>query len=304
MLEHQKSLTTQIKTQRKKGMQKMKSKKLLVMVLVLLAGSIAFAQYTEGVDFVQYTGKDFNTYSTSQRITTLWSGATQDNNWSESDMITLNVKAGSTVYLTNYVSNFNLVGDSPIKDLGDSSYAEGYNMTANHYGYVIADKGENGNLIDNGNGSYSIKPGSEIHWGTGEQIEVTYYNADHTASQTTAGYKLGTFNEDTEIFFVMTPNGYNTAVNSYDYVDWPNGGENAVSSILQSRHVNPLDQVGNARVNFGIVGHENGHEFVIGSVASVEPPPSGQPLPGVLSSCLIALGATGIAARRRKKSRK
>ena len=33
----------------------MKSKKLLVMVLVLLAGGIAFAQYTQGVDFVQYT---------------------------------------------------------------------------------------------------------------------------------------------------------------------------------------------------------------------------------------------------------
>ena len=48
------------------------------------------------------------------------------------------------------------------------------------------------------------------------------------------------------------------------------------------------------------------HEFVIGYVAdpSTPEPPSGQPLPGVLTSCLIALGATGIAARRRKHSRK
>ena len=290
----------------------MKSKKLLVMVLVLLAGSIAFAQYTQGVDFVQYTGADYNTY----RSLNDWNPWPVSNphakGWTDSHIISLNVQKGSTVYLTNYVRNFDHGEGSEIPNLGDSTYTEGYNMTANHYGYVIADKGENGNVLIDQYGNYSVKPGSEIHWGTGETIEVTYYNADGTASQTTTGYKLGTFTEDTEIFFVMTPNGYNgQVVTSYDLVHDPTGEpEVRNESIFKSRHVSPNDLVANARVNFGFgplhESNENAraHEFVIGYVASVEPPPSGQPLPGVLTSCLIALGATGIAARRRKQSRK
>ena len=289
----------------------MKSKKLLVMALVLLAGSIAFAeQYTQGVDFVQYTGNDYNTYRSLQN----WNPWMGRPSWfSESNIISLNVQQGSTVYLTSYVSNFNLDGNSHIANLGDNVEVNplGYDMSAGeHYGYVIADYGENGNVLIDQYGNYSVKPGSEIHWGTGETIEVTYYNANGTASQTTLGYKLGTFTEDTEIFLVMSPNGYNgTVVTSYDLVHNPNGepGVNP-ESIFKSRHVNPNDLAANARVNFafGDLHSATGasHEFVIGYVASVEPSPSGQPLPGVLTSCLVGLAATGLAARRRKHSRK
>ncbi len=272
----------------------MKSKKLLMMLLVVC--SMAFA---EGIEVVQYTPSDFNLYSTVQ-------------NWEEARMITLNVSAGSTVYLSNYVNKVsqNQWNPNPIPNLGDANmvteYGEafyGYNMSDKKFGYMIAEKTADGKVTTDG----------VIHWGTQETAPVTYTGLNATqemldsgyGTQTTTGYKLGTFDKDTEIFFVMTPNGYNTTVNSYDYVDWPNGGENAVSSILQSRQINTLDIAGNVRVNFGLVdGHA--HEFVIGYVAdpSTPEPPSGQPLPGVLTSCLVALGATGIAARRRKQSRK
>jgi hypothetical protein len=289
----------------------MKSKKLLVMVLVLLAGSIAFAQYTEGVDFVQYTGNDYNTYRSLNDWNPWPVSNPHPKGWTESHIISLNVQKGSTVYLTSYVSNFNLVGDSPIADLGDSTNPLGYDMNANRYGYVIADKSENGNVLIDQYGNYSVKPGSEIHWGTGETIEVTYYDPNGTgAHQTTLGYKLGTFEENTEIFFVMRPNGYDgTMVTSYDLVHDP-AGEPEVrnESIFKSRHTGPDDLAANARVNFafGDLHSATGasHEFVIGYVASVEPSPSGQPLPGVLTSCLVGLAATGLAARRRKHSRK
>ena len=132
-------------------------------------------------------------------------------------------------------------------------------------------------------------------WYTEEQI------AQGLGTQTTTGYKLGTFDEDTEIFFVMTPNGYDKKINSYLPVNDPDNNP-PVTSILASRQINTVDLAGNIRVNFGTVDGV-AHEFVIGSEATPSTP-SGQPLPGVLTSCLVALGATGIAARRRKHSKK
>ena len=278
----------------------MKSKKLLVMVLVLLAGISLFAQSTE----IQLYN-DYVTYRTQQRVGGTWTQPAW-NNWSTSDIITLQVKAGDTVYLTNYVGNYDHGEGSQIPNLGDENYGAGFNMKANYYGYVVVDKGANGNLLLDGYldeyGKYrsSVDPTTDIVWGTGETTKVTYYSADGSYSQTTTGYLLDKFTEDAEIFLVMTPNGYNKTVDSYNYVDDPHVFG---SSILQSRQLNTVDQVENGRFNFGTVDGV-GHEFVIGYVASNDPAPSGQPLPGVLTSCLIALGATGIASRRRKQSRK
>ncbi len=286
----------------------MKSKKLLVMVLVLLAGISLFAQSTE----IQLYN-DYVTYRTKQRVGGTWTQPAW-NNWSTSDIITLQVKAGDTVYLTNYVGNYDHGEGSQIPNLGDENYAAGFNMKANHYGYVVVDKGANGNLLLDGSlnghsdgyldgyGIYksSVDPTTDIVWGTGETTKVTYYSADGSYSQTTTGYLLDTFDKDAEIFIVMTPNGYDKPVDSYNYVDDPYVFG---SSILQSRQLNTEDQVDNVRFNFGTVDGV-GHEFVIGYVASNDPAPSGQPLPGVLTSCLVGLAATTIAARRRKHSKK
>lgn len=267
----------------------MKSKKLFMMLLIVCG--MVFASES---NFVQFTLDDFNTYDST-------GGPIQD--WVPAQMITLNIAAGSTVYLTNYVSQFkvSLYDPGAIPNLGDSNYAAGYDMSAGAYGYMVAKRGEDGKVTTDGT----------IHWGTGEKKDITYYDPNSTYSeeqiaqglgtQTTTGYKLGTFDEDTEIFFVMTPNGYDKKINSYLPVNDPDNNP-PVTSILASRQINTVDLAGNIRVNFGTVDGV-AHEFVIGSEATPSTP-SGQPLPGVLTSCLVALGATGIAARRRKHSKK
>ena len=291
----------------------MKSKKLLVMVLVLLAGGIAFAQYDykEGVDFVQFTKADFNSYNTVQG---------REGFWEPARMITLNVQKGSTVYIANYVDSWY----TDIKyDLGDPDFVDannlkiGYDMSAGKYGYRYAEVDSNGNA----------RPVGDIYYGDGSTQEIAFVSPDGTRVRTTAGYLLGTFDKDAEIFLVMSPRSnlgtVDTEVNTYDLVDAPDG-DPSVNSYLASRQVNTKDLTGQTRVNLGTIEYyydDNGnviyesgvrksltapHEFVIGYVAdpSTPEPPSGQPLPGVLTSCLVALGATGIAARRRKHSRK
>ena len=288
-----------------------------LLALLLLTSVFAVAAETE---FVQYTASDFNKYHTSQQWVKPYFGEGHHNNTVGQYIISLNVKEGSTVYLANYVSNYNLAGDSPIANIAD--YYDMTNIRPDnqpdnhyHYGYVIADKGENGNFKIDENGSYSVDhQESAIHWGTGEQIQVTYHDPNNSSNtQTTTGYKLGTFDKDAEIFLVMTPKGYEGTyvtsyepLNEYDEIGNPNG----LQSVLKSRQYNTYDQIGQTRMNFAVGPYDGGAtgsslEFVIGYVSEpLDPQPSGQPLPGVLSSCLIALGATGIAARRRKQSRK
>ncbi len=265
-------------------------------LLALLLLTSVFAVAIDA-DYVQFATKsDFNDKNH-------W----PDQTWMSSELISLHVPAGSTVYLTNYTSNF----DS-LYDIGDEKYSiynpdtgmierPGFDMSIGKYGYLTATMDENGNVI-------SV---SDFHPGNGGK-EVFSFTGPDGRTVTTPGYLLDTFNEETDIFFVMTPLSSSwisdetetipdATVNSYARVGRPYEGYN--QEYLQSRQLNTWDQNGTPRVNFGTTDGV-GHEFVIGYVASVEPPPSGQPLPGVLTSCLVALGATGIAARRRKQSRK
>ena len=247
----------------------MKSKKLLIMLL--LACGMVFAADSE---IKQFLPSDFNTYDSAGI-------PTQD--WIPAQMVTLKVKAGSTVYLSNYISTW--YGE--IKDLGDSTLAEGYNMSAYKYGYVYAEMDSNGNL----------QPIGDVHYANGQTKDVTYQNPDGPQTKTTTGYLLGTFDQDAEIFFVMTPNGYDTEINSYYPVNDPDD-DPPVTSILASRQINTRDLAGNVRVNFGTVDGV-GHEFVIGYEAT--PSTSGQPLPGVLLSALISMGTVTALRKRSRK---
>ena len=253
--------------------------------LLLLVSAVVFA-----LDVVQFTRSDFNVYYPSGE----WREGTSQF-WDDAQIITLNVSAGSTVYLTSKVSNWDvsIYDDSDnIPNLGDSSNRYGYNMSYNYFGYMEAVRDANGKITTDG----------YVHLGTTETEQITYYQPDGPYTQTTTGYKLGTFNKDTEILFVMTPNHYENKVDSYYPVNDPEFGYN---TNLQSRHVNYVDQAGNPVVNFGMLGNDGkANEFVLGYVAAPPEPPSGQPLPGVLTSCLVGLAATGLAARRRKQSRK
>ena len=253
----------------------------------LLAGIMSFA--TESA-FYPYTSSDYNVYDgNGSPLTQTWQF------WQPANMITLNISGGSAVYLTNYISNW--YGEN--YDLGDPTYAAGYDMSANKYGYVYAQKDAEG----------KASPVGEVHWSDGTTKDITYQNPNGPETYTTTGYLLDTFKNDAEIFFVMTPNGYEETVNSYGPVDDPYGL--GYESILVSRQINTQDQSGLVRVNFGIgedLQNSLGHEFVIGAIAM---PPSGgddlvtgQPLPGMLLCGLLSLGTMTATKRLRKRSSK
>ena len=247
----------------------MKSKKLLLMLLVVCG--MVFASES---NFVQFTLDDFNTYDSA-------GGPIQE--WIPAQMITLSVQAGSSVYLSNYINTWY----GTVENLSSDTYAAGYDMSAGAYGYMIAQKTADGKVTTDG----------IVHPGTGETKDVTYQNPNGTETKTTTGYFLGTFENDTEIFFVMTPNGYNSKINSYLPVNDPNN-DPPVTSILASRQINTTDLAGNIRVNFGTVDGI-GHEFVIGYEAA-PPSSSGQPLPGVLSTIVVACCSIACAKKMKK----
>ena len=254
----------------------MKSKKLLLMLL--LACGMAFASES---NFVQFTRDDFNLYFPNGD----WREGTSQF-WEPAQIITLNVSAGSSVYISNYVKNFNLDGNTFIENLGDS-YTEGFDMTAGAYGYMIAQKTANGKVTTDG----------VFHPGIGDTKDITYYDpANSSNTQTTKGYLLDTFTDDTEILFIMSPNGYNNKkVDSYYPVNDPDFGYN---TILDSRQINTKDIAGNVRVNFGTLDGV-GHEFVLGYTAA-PPSSSGQPLPGVLSTIVVACCSIACAKKMKK----
>ena len=236
--------------------------------LVLPLSLVTTLLIAADIPFIQFTENDYNVYGTSQ-------------DWTPAQMISLSVKKGSTVYLSNYTRSWY----ENLPNLGDVDYAAGYDMTANHYGYVYAEVDADGNAV----------PVGPVHYADGTTKEVTVKNPNGPQTQTLTGYKLGTFDKDAEIFLVMTPNGYETEVNSFSPV-------NAVGyeSILVSRQINTYDLSGQTRVNFGTADGV-GHEFIIGYEAEA---PSGQPLPGVLVTTFIGLCGVGVFAKHKKHLKK
>ena len=251
------------------------------MALALVLGAAVFGHSinhgTESLDY--YTYSSYNAYDP------ITGGPVQE--WIPAQMITLSVQAGSTVYLTNYVSSW-----YGISDLGDSNYAAGYDMSANKYGYVFAKTNADGTVV----------PVGEVHYASGAQANVTYENPTGPQSVTTIGYLLDKFDEDAEIFFVMTPNGYDKEINSFEPVNDPDN-DPPVISIIASRQVNTVDMAGSVRVNFG-TEDGIGHEFVVGYEATRPTPLTGQPLPGMMLCGMLCLGTVSVAFKMCKRSRK
>ncbi len=253
--------------------------------LLLLVSAVVFA-----ADVVQYATKsDFHIVSREEQP------------WFSQEMISLKVKGGSAIYITNYISNY-----YEVFDIGDTDYIDpgsgkkiGYDLSVGKFGYMTANLDELGNVT-------SV---SQFYQGKGTVKDFSY-TASNGKTVTTPGYLLDEFDEDTEIFFVMTPlstvEGENIGfVDTYNLVNDPSLD---VESALLSRQINTVDQNGTVRVNLGVVDSLSpaglSHEFASASLAKETPAPSGQPLPGVLTSCLVGLAATSLAARRRKQSRK
>ncbi len=225
-----------------------------------------------------------------------WDPEKPNQNWDSSQMQVLHVKAGTTVWISNFAKNWESNNDT-IHDLGDLNYSgnKGLNMAKDMYGYMDAEVvGKTGEVYE------PVIPVDSIrHGGTGEKATVTFTNTATNQSVHTEAYKLGSFTEDKDIFLYVTlPDG--RYGDSYAMID--NNGK------LGSRMDNEYDVAGNTRFNWQFRGG-NGYqgyeiEFIAFYSVNEEPhEPVGQPLPGVFFSSIVGLGSI-VAARLRKRDRR
>ena len=249
-------------------MEKKKMKKIVSMMFLIVAAS-AFAGVLE--PFKQFTQADFS------------DAMKPGQPWASAMVFTLNVKANTSVWLSNYVRSFY----EPIPDLDGNVY----NMSPVKYGYI--NKNDLPSL-DLANGSYD----SLIHWANGETTTITYTDSTNTLTNTATGYLLDEFKENADIYLVMTTlasDGGET-VDTYQYVQDANH-----DTTLTSRQHNTLDLAGNVRINFGI--NDVAREFVaVYTGVDNASAPSGQPLPGLLLAGMLSLGTVFAAAKIRKRS--
>ena len=247
----------------KKEMKKIVSMMLLMVVASALAGVVE--------PFKQFTQADFS------------DAMKPGQPWASAKVFTLNVKANTSVWLSNYVRSFY----EPIPDL----HGNVYDMT--RYGYIYKNDLPS---LDIPNGSYD----SLIHWANGETTTITYTASNNPAITNDAtGYLLDEFKENADIYLVMTTlasDGGET-VDTYQYVQ-----DAAHDTTLLSRQHNTLDLADNVRINFGI-DNAGGREFVaVYSSTGDTPSPSGQPLPGLLFAGMLSLGTVFAASKMRKRS--
>ncbi|MBR0459492.1 MAG: hypothetical protein IJJ26_09670 [Victivallales bacterium] len=258
-------------------------KKFVSMMLSLVAAS-AFAGVVE--PFKQFTQADYNDAPKPGQSV-----------WKYSDTFTLNVKANTTVWLSNYVNSW--YDPKPLNPL----HGNVFDMGAQKYGYIYkSDLPTVDGVTDLTlpNGSYD----NLIHWSNGETNTITYtHDPNPDITNYTTGYLLDTFKEDAEIYLVMTTlasDGGET-VDTYQYVQDANN-----ATTMLSRQHNTVDLAGNVRVNFGIGvrdEHEIGREFVaVFSGVTSDTVPSGQPLPGLLFAGMLSLGTVFGASKMRKRS--
>lgn len=261
----------------------------LAAVIVALA-ALVFAGVKD--PFVQFTQADYCDPHGSRPDQ--WE-STEGNhvNTISAQIITLDVHAGTDVWLSNYVRSWY----EAIPDL----HGNVYDMGAQRYGYIFA------NDI---NGLSATDYEGSIHWGTGDTTQITYvYDQDPSITNTATGYFLGHFNDDAEIYLVMTtlPEDGGELVDSYQYVQ----DDDHVTTLMSRQH-NTTDLAGNVRINFGIDNGTYGDGAGIGRefVAVYDHPAgidgghgtTGGPLPGPMTAAaVVACMAALNSARRRRQ---
>ena len=161
----------------------------------------------------------------------------------------------------------------------------------------------NGNVYQMGQGQYGAwQLNGEKTWvGSGATATVTYTDgAGHDNS--TDAYFLGHFEGGEEIAFWMTAleNEGGEQVDTMQYV-YDEGHNTTLASRLDGTH----DLASNVRINFGFttIAAGEGREYVAFGVSD-HTEPTGQPLPGVMTSALLGLTVVLGAKGARKKLKK
>lgn len=259
---------------------KMKTTLKLIFLLLVFACT-AFAGIVG--DFHQY---DPSAFKGEQR---------PEQNWLGAQMISMDVNAGTSVWLANYISSW--YWPKPVADLNSSTF----NMGANKYGYLLKSE------------LHDVDPSSDyrslIHWANGRSKEITYIQDpinDASLTNTATAYYLDYFDKDDSIYFVMTALSEDSSevVDSFQYV---NDSIYNPDTFLASRVFGTEDIAGNRRINFGLGTDNTRREFIAvyseGDYDGNTPAPTGQPLPGALASAVLMLGtfAAGKSLKKLKK---
>ena len=244
-------------------------KKLLAIAL-LLATCVSFA----GVKSLEgYSDKALYTQFTYDVLTNTgdyFNATNPGQNWLGAQTIRLNINSELDLWVSNYVSSWYY--PKPLDAL-------------------------DGNVFDMSAGMYGVFNAEREWLGNGQTALVTYYDNATGVTNSTDAYFVGHFNEGDSVYFMMTtlPEDGAQMVNSLQYVYDVAHDQTVLWSRLDGTH----DLAGNVRVNFGLEDYV-AHEFVAFGVSEPEPP-SGQPLPGVLATSIVAFCSIGCVKKLGKK---
>ncbi len=249
-------------------------KKIAIMLVLLAFASTTFAAvkalegYSNTATYYQFTHDDLNNtgdYTDHRR---------SDQNWLGAQMIYLHIDYESDVWVSNYIRSW----EENVAALDGNIFQ----MGATQYGAIEVD-------------------GDRVWEGTGDHRTVTYNRFDANNVEhlhTTEAYYVGHFEggETVALYMTTLPIDGSEKISAMQYVNDP--AQNHYS-MLASREDGTIDAADNVRINFSL--STGAREFVAFGVGGENPPaPSGQPLPGVLSTIIVACCSIACAKKMKK----
>ena len=237
---------------------------LVALVTVSMAGIKSLEGYSNNATYVQFTHNDLTNTGNYR------DGQNPGQNWLGAQTIMLTIDSEMDLWFSNYISSWYY--PKPMTNLDGNIY----DMSAELYGVF----------------------NSEQQWlGNGQTATVTYFDDGTGITNSTDAYYVGHFNGGETVYLMMTtlPEDGAETIDSRQYVF-----DSAHDTTLWSRLDNTYDLAGNVRINFGLEDYV-AHEFVAFGVSEPGDPPSGQPLPSTLATCLIAGSVIPFLKRRKQR---
>ena len=256
-------------------------KKISFALCLMLAASAVFAgiQAVEGYDAETAVYYQF-THELPSHTGSYIETANTEQPWPKAQKIQLTVGGPCDVWVSNYVSSW--YWPKPLDPLDGNVF----DMGATQYG------------------AYQLN-GDKVWVGTGETTEVTYVDDESGLTNSTTAYFVGSFEggETVSIWMTTLPEDGGETVDMQQLVQDANN-----DPTLVSRGIDIHDLAGNVRVNFGIDSASFGNlarEFVAFGVTDgnhSKGGSSGQPLPGVMATGLLAMGTIAAAKKMKKRA--